>query len=58
MWYEKEEVTDLSFILRIQTPSQKEIMLKFGQNGAIAIDATFGTNLPKYPRFSLLVFDD
>jgi hypothetical protein len=58
VWHEKDDVTDLSFILGIQTPWQKEMMLKFGQNGAIAIDATFGTNLPKYPLFSLLVFDD
>ncbi|KAG0593276.1 hypothetical protein KC19_1G317700 [Ceratodon purpureus] len=56
MWHEKDDVTDLPFILGIQTPWQKE-MLKYGHNGAIAMDATFGTNVPKYPLYSLLVFD-
>ncbi len=34
------------------------MMLKYGHNGAITMDATYGTNVPKYPLFSLLVFDD
>jgi hypothetical protein len=34
------------------------MVFKFGHNGAIAMDATFGMNLPKYLLFSLLVFDD
>ncbi len=58
IWHEKDDVTDLPFILGIQTPWQKQMMLKFGHNGAIALNATFGTNLPKYPLFSLIVFDD
>ena len=58
MWHEEDKVTDLPFILGIQTPWQKDLMLKHGHNGAIAMDATFGTNFPKYPLFSLLVFDD
>ena len=33
-------------------------MLKYEHNGAIAMDATFGTNISKYPLFLLLVFDD
>ena len=33
-------------------------MLNYGHNGAIAMDATFGTNVSKYPLFLLLVFDD
>jgi len=33
-------------------------MLKYGHNSANAMDATFGTNISKYPLFSLLVFDD
>ena len=34
------------------------MMLKYGHSGAIAMDATFRTNVSKYPLFSLLVFDD
>ena len=33
-------------------------MVKYGLNGAIAMDATYGTNILKYPLFLLLVFDD
>jgi hypothetical protein len=58
IWHEKNDVINLPFIFGIQTPWQKKIMLKYGHNGAMAIDATFGTNVLKYPLFSLLVFDD
>ena len=54
----KDDVTNLPFILGIQTPWQNEMMLKYGYNGAIAMDATSGTNVPKYPLYSLLVFDE
>ena len=52
------DIIDLSFILGIQTSWQKKMMLKHGHNRAIAMDATFGTNVSKYPLFSMLVFVD
>ena len=58
IWHEKNDVIDLLFILGIQTSWWKEIMLKYGHNDAIAMDAFFGTNVLKYTLFSLLVFDD
>jgi hypothetical protein len=55
--HEKDDVIDLLFILGIQIHWQKKMMLKFGYKRAIAIDITFGTNLLKYPLFSLSIFD-
>jgi hypothetical protein len=42
----------------IQTPTQCESMLSYGHNGAISIDATFGTNDMKFHLFTLMGFDD
>jgi hypothetical protein len=36
---------------------QLQAMFKFGHNGLISIDATFGTNDVKYHSFTLMVFD-
>ncbi len=36
--------TQVLFTIRIQTPIQCESMLLYGHNGAISMDATFGTN--------------
>ena len=58
MWHEEDHITSLPFILGIQTPWQKEVMIKFGHKGAISMDATHGTNIPGYLLWSLLVFDD
>ena len=58
IWHEKDDVIELPSILGIQTSWQKAMMLKYGHNGAIAMDATFEINISKYPLFSLLVFDD
>ena len=58
MWHEEDHITSLPFILGIQTPWQKEVMIKFGHNGAISMDATHGTNIPGYLLWSLFVFDD
>jgi hypothetical protein len=38
--------TQVPFTISIQTPTQCESMLSYGDNGAISIDATFGTNDP------------
>ncbi len=36
--------TQVLFTIGIQTPIQCESMLSYGHNGAISMDATFGTN--------------
>jgi hypothetical protein len=45
------------FILGIQTVMQCQSMLAYGHNGAISLDATFGTNDVKYHLFTLMGFD-
>jgi hypothetical protein len=37
----------MSFILSIQTPWQREMMIEHGHEGGVAVDATFGTNEKK-----------
>ena len=51
-------MTDLPFLLGIQTDWQKKMMMKFGHGRAVSMDATHGTNIPNYLLWSLLVFDD
>jgi hypothetical protein len=46
------------FTIGIQTPIQCESMLSYGHNGAISMDATFGTNDMKFHLFTFLGFDD
>jgi hypothetical protein len=46
------------FTIRIQTLTQCESMLSYGHNGAIFMDATFGTNDMKFHLFTLMAFDD
>jgi len=46
------------FTIGIQTPIQCESMLSYGHNGAIFMDATFGTNNMKFHLFTLMGFDD
>jgi hypothetical protein len=50
--------TQVPFTIRIQTPTQCESMLSYGHNGAISMDATFGTNDMKFHLFALMGFDD
>jgi len=50
--------TQVPFTIGIQTPTQCESMLSYGRNGAISIDATFGTNDMKFHLFTLMGFDD
>jgi len=45
------------FIIRIQTPFQLQAMVSLNDNGAISMDATFGTNDVKFHLFLLMVFD-
>ncbi len=49
--------TQVPFTISIQTPTQCESMLSYG-NGAIFMDATFGTNDMKFHLFTLIGFDD
>ena len=56
--HEKNDIIDLPFILGIQIPWQKDMMLKYRYNGTITMDAIFKTNILKYSLFLLLVFDD
>lgn len=41
----KNDIIDLSFILGIQIPWQKKLMLKYGHNGIIAMNAIFKNNV-------------
>jgi hypothetical protein len=50
--------TQVPFTIGIQTPTQCESMLSYGHNGAISMDATFGTNVMKFHLFNLMGFDD
>ncbi len=50
--------TQVPFTIGIQTPIQCEFMLSYGHNGAISMDATFGTNDMKFHLFTLMGFDD
>jgi len=45
------------FTIGIQTPSQLQAMVSLDDNGAILMDATFGTNDVKFHLFTLMVFD-
>jgi hypothetical protein len=47
----------VSFTIGIQTPSQLQAMVSLDDNGAISMDATFGTNDVKFHLFTLMVFD-
>jgi hypothetical protein len=46
--------TQIPFTIGIQTPTQCESMLSYGHNGAISMDATFGTNDMKFHLFTLM----
>jgi len=50
--------TQISFTISIQTLAQCESMLSYGHNGAISMDATFGTNEMKFYLFTLTGFND
>ena len=43
----------MPFIVGIQTPWQREMMVKFGHEGGVSIDATFGTNENKVSHETL-----
>jgi hypothetical protein len=44
--------------LKFHSPTQCESILSYGHNGAIFMDATFGTNDTKFHLFTLMGFDD
>jgi hypothetical protein len=50
--------TQVPFTIGIQTPIQCDSILSYGHNGAISMDATFGTNDMKFHLFTLTGFDD
>ena len=50
---ERDVTTSTLFILGIQTPWQKEMCGKFGDDNVLAMDSTFGTN--KYKVWTLLI---
>jgi hypothetical protein len=50
--------TQVPFTIGIQIPTQCESMLSYGHNGAISMDAIFGTNDMKFYLFTLMGFDD
>jgi hypothetical protein len=52
------DMIQIPFTIGYQTPIQCESMLSYGHNGAISIDATFGTNDLKFYLFTLMGFDD
>jgi hypothetical protein len=45
------------FTIGIQTPSQLQAMVSLDNDGAISMDATFGTNDVKFHLFTLMTFD-
>ncbi len=45
------------FTIGIQNSSQLQVMVSLGDNGAISMDVTFGTNDVKFHFFTLMVFD-
>ena len=55
---DRDDVVGYPFILGIQMQWQFEAMLRWANNGAILMDATFGTNHMKFNLFTLMVFDD
>jgi hypothetical protein len=52
------EINGIQVTISIQTPIQCESMLSYGHNGAISMDATFGTNDMKFHLFTLMGFND
>ena len=46
------------FILGIQSPQQREVMIQFGHKNAISMDSTFGTSRVRFMLYTFLVFDD
>lgn len=48
----------IPFTIGIQTPWQKTTLMKYGRDGCISMDATFGTNDLMYHLFTLVVFDE
>jgi hypothetical protein len=58
-WQDVGEMNGIQvpFTISIQTPTQCESMLSYGHNGAIFMDATFGTNDMKFHLFTLMGFD-
>jgi hypothetical protein len=53
----KDNGIHVPFTIGIQTPSQLQAMVSLGDNGAISMDATFGTNDVKFHLLTLMVFD-
>ncbi|GLJ18525.1 hypothetical protein SUGI_0329350 [Cryptomeria japonica] len=69
LWHEEEKDNffyyktpnneeNVPFIIRIQTPWMREMMVKHSHNSIIAMDSTFSTNKYGYQLYSLLVFDE
>jgi hypothetical protein len=50
--------TQVPFTIGIQTSTKCESMLSYGHNGAISMDATFGTNDMKFHLFTFMGFND
>ncbi len=58
-FYQNEDATGyVHFTIGIQISWQKSTLLKYGKDGCIAMDATFGTNDLMYHLFTLVVFDE
>jgi len=58
-FYQNGDATQgVPFTIGIQTPWQKATFLKYGRNGCISMDVTFGTNDLMYHLFTLVVFDE
>ncbi|GLJ58477.1 hypothetical protein SUGI_1452340 [Cryptomeria japonica] len=69
LWHEEEKDNffyyktpnneeNVPFIIGIQTPWMREMMVKHSHNSIIAMDSTFSTNKYGYQLYSLLVFDE
>ncbi|GLJ47194.1 hypothetical protein SUGI_0996270 [Cryptomeria japonica] len=53
-----KNVENIPFIMGIQTPWMREMMVKHSHNSIIAMDSTFSTNKYGYELYTLLVFDE
>ncbi|GLJ36743.1 hypothetical protein SUGI_0739890 [Cryptomeria japonica] len=51
-------VENIPFVMGIQTPWMREMMVKHSHNSIIAMDSTFSTNKYGYELYTLLVFDE
>ncbi len=48
---------NMPFTLGIQTPWQREMMIEYGHQGGVVVDATFGTNEKKVIHYTCMWYN-